>query len=197
MQLSALLQRLGTLHSHSLTSQHSHFTDKKTEAQKQEGTCPKSHDNTMTARTGPGSWAGWNQHATSQAGTEELLGLAWPRDMRNGIGHTALTDAEWPGPGSGQSGGRNVELEAGSPDLVARHHPGSPVTLGRPLTSGASAPQPVPWGQNHTSPTCPWVAMRLKQWENTLEAIKCWTSLSFRPYPVYFCTCILHAQFKL
>lgn len=35
------------------------FTDENTEALKWEGTCPKSHDKTMTAQRGPGSWAGW------------------------------------------------------------------------------------------------------------------------------------------
>lgn len=70
---------------------------------------------------------------------EELLGQASPRDPKNCSGHTALIDTERPGPGSGQSGGRDVELEAGSPDLVAGHHPGLPVTLGRPLTSETSA----------------------------------------------------------
>lgn len=185
------------LQSHSLISHHPHFTDEKTEAQKQEGACPKSSDNTMTARTGPGSWAGCNQHATSQAGMEELLGLALPGDTRNGSGQMALIDAELPGAGSGQSGGRNVELEAGSPDLMARQHPGLPVTPGRPLASGVSASPPVPRGQNHTCPTCPRVSVRLKQWENTPEAIKCWAGPGSRLYPVHFCAYILHTQFKL
>lgn len=134
-----------------------------------------------------------NQHANSQAGTEELLGLASPRDTKACSEPTALTDVERPGPSSGQSGGCNVELESGSPDLVARNYPGVPVTLGRPVISGSSTFPPVPWGQNHTCPTCPWVASRLKQWEDTLETIKCWTSLSCRPCPVPFCAYTLHA----
>lgn len=70
---------------------------------------------------------------------EELLGLASPRDTKNHGGHRALVDMARPGPGSGQSGGPDADLEAGSPDLAAGHRPGLPGTLGRPLISGASA----------------------------------------------------------
>lgn len=101
-----------------------------------------------------------------------MLGLVSPCDMRNHGGHTALVDAGRPSTGSGQSGGHKVELEAGSPDLVAGHHPGLPVTLAGHSSFKTSASPTVPWGQNHTCPTCPWAALR----ESTLEAIKCWTA---------------------
>lgn len=62
---------------------------------------------------------------------EELLGLASPRDTKNPGGHRALVDMARPGPGAGQSGGPDADLEAGSPDLVAGHRPGLPGTLGQ------------------------------------------------------------------
>ena len=66
-----------------------------------------------------------NHHGNSQAGMEELLGLASLLSMRDHGGHMAPVHAEWPGPpGSDHSGGHSVEPEAGSPDLVASHHPG-------------------------------------------------------------------------
>lgn len=173
LKLWALLQGPGMLNSHSLF--HTvHISQMRKRRPRNSKGLAQSHmmRQTITARTGPGSRAGPEPACQLSGRYGGVAGTGLTAQNGQALAQARVADAMW-----------NSKPEA----LIRR--PGTSlklsVTPDRPLTSGASASSPVPQGQNHTCPTCPWA--------QTMGIKQCWANLSYHPYPVHFCTYILQA----
>lgn len=78
-----------------------------------------------------------------------------------------------------------MELEAGSPDLVARHHSGVICDTGQATHLWSFS---FPTCSTGTKPHLSYLPMGSNNGK-----IQCWANLSYHPYPVHFCAYILHA----